>query len=112
MKDHLNVHPRSKIEKIVMLELKDKSRIELFQYQAPDQNKSYPRNQDVGGHHLAFEVENIEETIKYLESKNVQVLGPYSYNDPTWENVNGAFSGIKWVYFQTPWGLSLELIEK
>ncbi|WP_037027333.1 VOC family protein [Psychromonas aquimarina] len=111
MKDQLDVHPRTRIDKIQMIQLPDDSVIELFQYQSQDQNTVYPKNSDIGGHHISFEVENIIEAIAYLKEKNIEVLGDYTYNAPSWENINGTKEGMKWVFFKTPWGLSLELSE-
>ena len=111
MKEHLNVHPRAVIEKGKMIKLFDGSILELFQYQSPDQNTNYPKNSDVGGHHLAFDVEDIEKAMGYLRENGIKILGDYTYNDPSWPNISGVFENIKWVYFQTSWGLSIELIE-
>jgi catechol 2,3-dioxygenase-like lactoylglutathione lyase family enzyme len=112
MKDHLDVHPRAKIEKIQTIKLPDNTCFELFQYKSPDQNGTYPKNSDIGGHHLTFEVDDIEESVSFLKQKGIRVLGSPTYNDPSWENINGDLEGIKWVYFQTSWGLNMELIEK
>lgn len=111
MHTHLNVHRRSVIENIEMIELFDGTVLELFQYKNLDQNLNYPKNNDTGGHHLAFEVDNIEEAMAYLEENNIEVLGSYTFNEPSWPNISGSFENIKWVYFQTPWGMSMEFVE-
>ena len=112
MNDHLAVHPRAVIEKAQLIRLPDDTTFELFQYQSPDQNSAYPKNSDIGGHHLAFEVADIDEAVAFLKQKQIKVLGSPTFNDPLWDNISGGFEGIKWVYFQTPWGLNMELIEK
>jgi catechol 2,3-dioxygenase-like lactoylglutathione lyase family enzyme len=112
LKDQLAVHPRSVITKIQQIQLFDNSILELFEYESPDQDTIYPKNSDFGGHHLAFEVEDIEQAITSLKENDIEVLGVCTYNDPTWPNISSSFKNIKWVYFQTPWGMSIELIEK
>jgi catechol 2,3-dioxygenase-like lactoylglutathione lyase family enzyme len=86
MKEHLGVHPRAVIEKGQMLKLPDNSWIELFQYKSPDQNRDYPKNSDIGGHHLAFEVDDIDTAVTFLKGKGIKVHGSPTYNDPAWEN--------------------------
>jgi catechol 2,3-dioxygenase-like lactoylglutathione lyase family enzyme len=49
MQDVVNVHPRAVIDEISMVRCGYGSNIELFQYQAPDQAKTLPRNSDIGG---------------------------------------------------------------
>lgn len=112
MKKHLDIHPRAVIKKIQMLCLADGFCIELFEYEAPDQCTDLPRNSDHGGHHLCFEVDDIDAAVTHLKAKGVKVLGEPTYNDPVYENLQGVFKGIKWVYFQTPWGLNLEFVQK
>src|SRR5262245_5069266 len=51
---------------IAMLQLGQNLKLELFEYQRPaDARTTPPRNCDRGGHHLAFEVENIDAAIAY-----------------------------------------------
>ena len=56
MEKHLGVHPRAVIRKLRMLRLAAGPSVELFEYAAPDQDATRPRNSDAGGHHLAFYV--------------------------------------------------------
>ncbi|MFF4761544.1 VOC family protein [Streptomyces sp. NPDC001292] len=76
---------------------------EIFEYEAPDQSPRPPRNSDVGGHHLAFYVEDLDEAVAHLRGRGVRVLG-----EPTASS--GPSSGQRWVYFLTPWGMQLELV--
>ncbi|PWJ42180.1 VOC family protein [Sediminitomix flava] len=113
MKDYLNVHPRAEIHNIQMMKLPDGTVLELFEYESPDQNVEYPKNSDHGGHHLAFEVDNIDEVVKVLHQNNVPVHGhEATFNDPSADNTKGSFKNIKWIYFQTPWGMDIELVQK
>lgn len=52
MQDVVNVNPRAVIDEISMVRCGFGSNIELFQYEAPDQAKTLPRNSDFGGHHM------------------------------------------------------------
>jgi len=80
------------------------SNIELFQYSAPDQRDAIPRNSDIGGHHLAFYVDDIDAAVAYLKAQGVTVLaGPLPVTE-------GPAAGQTINYFLAPWGLQLELI--
>lgn len=104
MQTHLNVHKDAVMRKLKFLRCASGSNFEIFQYESPDQNGQQPKNSDVGGHHLAFYVDDIHAAIAYLESKGVQILGK-----PT-VRVCGPSAGQTWVYFLSPWGMQLELV--
>jgi catechol 2,3-dioxygenase-like lactoylglutathione lyase family enzyme len=104
MRTHLDVHPRTVMKRLKFLRCRHGSNFELFEYQAPDQNRSQPRNSDVGGHHLAFYVDDMDQAVAYLKSKGVRLLG-----EPTVRTV-GPSAGQTWVYFLSPWGMQLELV--
>lgn len=76
--------------------------IELFQYEGG--RDSFPANHDVGGHHLAFEVEEIEATLERLEQTGATACGPVRTARAP------AFKGMRWVYVLAPFGLQLELV--
>jgi len=104
MADLLNVHPRAKIHQITMMRCGNGSNIELFQYESPDQQNAIPKNSDIGGHHIAFYVEDINAAAKYLKDKGVKTLmGPLPVDQ-------GPAAGQAIIYFFAPWGLQLELI--
>jgi catechol 2,3-dioxygenase-like lactoylglutathione lyase family enzyme len=104
MADTLNVHPRAVIEQIALLRCGMGSNIELFQYSAPDQRDAIPKNSDIGGHHIAFYVDDIEAAVAYLKAQGVTVLaGPLPVTE-------GPAAGQTINYFLAPWGLQLELI--
>ena len=104
MQTHLNVHPRTVMKRLKFLRCRHGSNFEIFEYTAPDQNSTAPRNSDVGGHHLAFYVDDIGEAVAYLKSRGVRVLG-----EPT-VRTQGPSAGQSWVYFLSPWGMQLELV--
>ncbi len=104
MADLLNVNPRAKIYQITMMRCGHGSNIELFQYELPDQQNAIPKNSDIGGHHIAFYVEDINAAAKYLKDNGVKTLmGPLPVDQ-------GPAAGQSILYFFTPWGLQLELI--
>jgi catechol 2,3-dioxygenase-like lactoylglutathione lyase family enzyme len=104
MTDLLDVHPRAVIERITLLRCGDGSNLELFQYRAPEQAQSPPRNSDIGGHHLAFYVADIEAAAADLRARGVRTLmGPFAVTE-------GPAAGQSILYFLAPWGLQLELI--
>jgi catechol 2,3-dioxygenase-like lactoylglutathione lyase family enzyme len=91
---------------IAMLRLGPVTNLELFEYTAPGQRRTLPRNSDWGGHHLAIAVEDVDAAVAYLRAQpGVEVLGePQTIAD------GGPIHGDRWVYFRTPWGLQLEVL--
>ena len=65
MRRRLNVDPRAQCT-IAMIRIGAHHNVELFQYEAPDQNTTLPRNSDIGGHHLAFYVDDIDAAYEYV----------------------------------------------
>ena len=104
MEEHLNVHPRAVMKRLSFLRCRNGSNFEIFEYLAPDQRELPPRNSDIGGHHLAFYVDNMEAAIVYLKEHHVRFLG-----EPTYRT-SGPSAGQTWVYFLAPWGMQLELV--
>lgn len=104
MQDLLDVDPRAVIETISLMRCGNGSNIELFKYTAPDQKTVAARNSDIGGHHIAFYVEDIDAAAAYLKSQNIRTLmGPLPVNE-------GPAAGQTILYFFAPWGLQLEAI--
>lgn len=76
------------------------SQIELFSFPNSPKRPSYP--EACGLRHLAFEVDDIEEAVKELKGKNIQV-----------EEIRiDEYSEKKFTFFNDPDGLPLELYEK
>jgi len=104
MQRHLGVDPRSKINKLRMLKCANGPSLELFEYEVKNQKKAVPQNSDVGGHHVAFYVADLDAAVAHLRRNGVEVLGePTSMNE-------GPSAGLKWVYFVSPWGMTMELV--
>lgn len=104
MERHLNVHPRTVMKRLKFLRCRHGANFELFEYVAPDQNRLQPKNSDIGGHHLAFYVDDMDAAIAYLCQHRVRILG-----EPTLRT-SGPSSGQTWVYFLSPWGMQFELV--
>lgn len=74
--------------------------IELFSFANPPKRLTNP--EATGLRHLAFEVENIEASVKYLKEKNIEV-----------ETVRvDEITNKKFTFFKDPDNLPLELYEK
>lgn len=73
--------------------------IELFSFPNPPKRPSHP--EAAGLRHLAFEVENIDETIAFLETYGV------SHEDVRVDE----YTGKRFVFIQDPDGLPIEFYE-
>jgi len=104
MADQLNVRPRTVMRRLKFLRCGHGSNFELFEYEAPDQRRMQPKNSDVGGHHLAFYVDDIHPAMEHLRRHGVRILG-----EPV-VRASGPSGGQTWVYFLTPWGMQCELV--
>lgn len=104
MERHLNVPREAKIRDIRLLRCGHGSNFELFEFEVADQDRGNPRNCDVGGHHLAFYVEDFDSALDYLRSQSIEILG-----EPT-VRTTGPSAGQTWIYFLAPWGMQLELV--
>lgn len=103
MSEHLNVHPRTVIRELRFFRCKHGPNFEIFEYESADGQNPQPRNSDIGGHHLAFYVDDIDAAVTYLRSMGVRVLGEPAAS-------KAAAEGQRWVYFLAPWGMQLELV--
>jgi|SRR5579872_851464 len=103
MREHLNVHPRAVMRELRFYRCAGRAIFEVFQYSAPDQRGELPRNSDLGGHHVALYVDDLDGAVRYLRERGVRVLG-----EPTASS--GPSFGQRWVYFLAPWGMQFELV--
>ena len=104
MARQLDVDPRAELRELRFFRCHHGPNFEVFEYRAPGQRFERPRNSDIGGHHLAFYVEDFESALAYLRSHDVRVLGTPVHR------TEGASAGQTWVYFLAPWGMQLELV--
>jgi catechol 2,3-dioxygenase-like lactoylglutathione lyase family enzyme len=103
MATHLNVHPRAAMVENRWFRIGDQAVLEVFHYTAPDRAEAMPRNSDVGGHHVALYVDDLDAAIAHLREHGVRVLdGPTASAGPA--------EGNRWIYFLSPWGMQFELV--
>ena len=103
MQVQLGVHPRTVIREIRFYRLGNGSNIETFLYDAADGQAPQPRNSDIGGHHLAIYVDDMDAAIAHLRAHDVEIMG-----EPVASG--GASAGQHWLYFLSPWGMQFELV--
>jgi catechol 2,3-dioxygenase-like lactoylglutathione lyase family enzyme len=104
MKNLLAVNPRAVVQHINVVRCGTGSSIELLQYTAPHQDRSFARNSDLAGHHVAFYVTDLPKAVAYMKAHHVKkFLGPFPVDA-------GPAAGQSINYFRTPFGLYIELI--
>ena len=103
MQEHLNVDPRAVMEQLHFFRCGGQAVFEVFEYSAPDQDADQPRNSDIGGHHVALYVDDLDAAVEFLHEQGLDVLG-----DPTASK--GPSEGQRWIYFLSPWGMQFELV--
>jgi len=102
MATHLDVHPRAEMRNR-FYRCGGETILEVFQYDAPDQRTTPPRNSDIGGHHVALYVDDLDAAIEHLRAAGVEVFaGPTASTGPA--------EGNRWIYFRSPWGMQFELV--
>lgn len=103
MVTHLNVHPDAVMVENRWFRCGNQAVFEVFHYASPDQREAMPRNTDIGGHHVALYVDDLEAAIEHLKRHGIRVLdGPTKSRGPA--------AGNRWIYFLAPWGLQFELV--
>lgn len=103
MRVQLGVHPRTEITEIRFYRLGHGTNLEVFAYDSADGQAPQPRNSDIGGHHLALYVDDMDAAAAYLRAEVVDVMG-----EPV--TSAGASAGQRWLYFRSPWGMQFELV--
>ena len=103
MRVRLGVHPRAVVTELRFYRCGYGPNFEVFHYETPDGQAAQPRNSDIGGHHVALYVDDIDEAVAHLRGRGIEVMG-----EP-WAS-SGAAAGQRWVYFRSPWGMQFELV--
>jgi catechol 2,3-dioxygenase-like lactoylglutathione lyase family enzyme len=103
MSTYLDIHPRAEMVENRWYRCGDQAVFEVFHYTSPDQRTAQPRNSDIGGHHVALYVDDLDLAIAHLRSHDVRVL-----DGPT--DSRGPALGNRWIYFLSPWGMQFELV--
>jgi catechol 2,3-dioxygenase-like lactoylglutathione lyase family enzyme len=100
----VDVDPAAVIERIQHVRCGDGPSVELFQYSSPDQDRTFRKNSDFGGKHIAFYVRHIDRAVARMEALGAhKLLGPLPVTD-------GPAAGQTINYFRTPFGTYVELI--
>ena len=104
MRDHLGVDPRTVMRRLHFYRVGEQAVFEVFEYDAADDARDTPpRNSDVGGHHVALYVDDLDAALAHLREHDVDVMA-----EPTVSR--GPSEGQRWVYFRSPWGMQFELV--
>jgi glyoxylase I family protein len=99
----LGIDVTTQMRELHFFRLAGQAIFEVFEYAAADAVTTPPRNSDVGGHHLAFYVDDLDAAIEGLRLHGIETMG-----SPTASQ--GPSEGQRWVYFKAPWGLQCELV--
>ena len=102
MLEHLNVDPRRVVTEIRFYRCGFGLNFEVFEYTPHDGQRDVPRNSDLGGHHVAFYVDDMDAAAEYLRASGLTVLaGPVASRN--------ASAGQRWLYFLSPGGQQVEI---
>jgi len=90
---------------LVMLKLTDNLNLQLIQYDKPDgRDPAQPRVCDLGGHHLALRVDDVDKARRYLMARGCTVMEIIRIAD-------GPLAGKNNLYVRDPFGNPLEIID-
>lgn len=103
MTRQLGVEADTVMRRLRFYRLRGQAIFEVFEYEARVRATVPPLNSDVGGHHVALYVEDLDAAVAHLRAAGVEVLG-----DPVASS--GPSEGQRWIYFRAPWGMQLELV--
>lgn len=101
---HLDVDVAAYIGGIRMMRCGNGVNLQIWTWDAPDQRTQPPKNSDIGGHYLAFYVDDMAAAVEHLKAKGVRMLGGPSLRG------EGPAVGQTYVVFVTPWGMNLAFV--
>lgn len=101
-KKTFHIHENADQVELKMLRAGDGSNIELFAYKPNTGSKEQPYRDDISANHFAIYTSDIKATKAYLEAKGVKFVSDI-------QSGGGDTEGESWVYFETPWGSTIEL---
>ncbi|MET1055092.1 MAG: VOC family protein [Pedobacter sp.] len=101
-KTKFHIHENADQVELVMMRAGDGSNIELFAYKPNVGSQEQPFRDDISATHFSLYTSDLAGTKSFLESQGVKFLS---------DVLSGAgdTEGEKWVYFETPWGATIEL---
>jgi catechol 2,3-dioxygenase-like lactoylglutathione lyase family enzyme len=84
------------------------TRMELLEYERPDGRRQYDlRTCDTGAVHVCFEVDDVMSAHEAMKAEGIEFL-----SDPiVLDNTHGVLSGLAYVYFRDPDGVTLQLYQ-
>jgi len=100
----LNTRPGGQITGLAMLK-SGGGLIELFTYEDSNRQDVSLKGADVGSHHIAFYVPDIEDTKNRIIAAGGRPCGDVATAQ------HPAFQGLKWMYFLSPWGQHMEVVQ-
>lgn len=105
--DSIAVNVPSAVMKCCVFEVSPGYLIEVLEYIEPDSpiEKPLPQNA-IGSQHIAFQVDDIQEWYEKLMAE-----GYHCFTEPQINGPGGIHEGIKWLYFEGPCKIVMELME-
>ena len=100
-----DVAPGCTLVRLALLHCAGGPNLELFEFETDEPGSGPRRNNQVGGHHVAFHVDKIEPVAERLEA-----LGATPCGTPALVPA-GPLEGLRWQYVRTPWNSYIELVE-
>lgn len=101
-KKTFHIHDNAGSVTVVMMRAGDGSNIELFGYTPAVGSTVQPFRDDISATHISLYTTDIKGAKAYLELKGIRFLSGINAGMADTE-------GESWVYFETPWGASIEL---
>lgn len=101
-KSKFHIHDNADQVELVMMRAGDGSNIELFAYNPNVGNQEQPFRDDLSATHFSLYTGDLNATKSYLEAQGVKFVSAVNSG-------GGDTEGEKWVYFETPWGSTIEL---
>ncbi|WP_121812196.1 VOC family protein [Mucilaginibacter kameinonensis] len=101
-KSKFHIHENANQVELVMMRAGDGSNIELFTYNPNAGSQQQPYRDDLSATHFSLYTSDINATKSFLESKGIKFVSDINSGA-------GDTEGEKWVYFETPWGATIEL---
>ena len=102
--DHLGVHPRARWSRTASSAAASRPSSRCSTTPPPTSATRCPRNSDVGGHHIALYVDDLDAAVDHLRSRRGR--GARRARPPA----GARHEGNRWIYFLSPWGMQFELV--
>ncbi|WP_395396925.1 VOC family protein [Novosphingobium sp. BL-8A] len=93
-------HAGARLNRLMMIEARDGSKIELFEYASPIASHKQPHEDDASATHIALKAHDPARALAAVRAIGLPVL-----NDPVTLS-----DGSRWFYFLSPWGSQIELV--